>query len=305
MPVPAQRAAGCGILGLCSCPPNGGIANLISLNLLGAFSLRVAGAEVRLSRKTQALFVLLGTHFPDSAEREHLAYFLWPDQPDGLARHGLRNSLFEARKALGAAAPSLLGSNGTRLWLIPDTVEIDTAQFAAAATAASPDALKSALGLFRGEFAAGLKVGAEPFDDWVEEQRRNFTGQVQEGYRRLVSLSLDHGDTRTAVDAARRLIGFDALSEINHRALIDALSRSGQRTEALRQFRRCTEILQAELDIDPEPETIALARRIEQAVEPADVGRPEVPNAFTSLPSASRADRPKPARGPVEEVLGR
>ena len=75
---------------------------------------------------------LSGPKFPESVARDRLAYLLWPDQPDGLARHGLRNSLFEIRRALKDTAPLLLGSNNTRIWLVPDDIEIDLVQFAAA-----------------------------------------------------------------------------------------------------------------------------------------------------------------------------
>ena len=144
--------------------------------------------------------------------------------------------------------------------------------------------MTAALGLYNGEFAAGLNVGAEPFDEWLEEQRRVCLDAAQEGYRRLASLSLKHGDARTAVEAGQKLIGWDGLSETNHRILIDALGRSGLRTEALRQFRRCAEILKAELGIEPEPETVASAKRFEQALEPT-VGEPQpLSKVFASQP---------------------
>lgn len=278
---------------------------LISLSLLGTFSLRIAGAEVKLSRKTQALFAFLGTKFPESVARDHVAYLLWPDQPDGLARHGLRNSLFEIRRALKATAPLLLGSNNTRIWLTPDNLEIDITQFAAATKTGGAEHLTAALSLYTGEFATGLNVGAEPFDEWLEEQRRICLEAVQEGYRRLASLSLKHGDRRAAVDAGRKLIGLDGLSETNHRVLIDALGRSGQRTEALRQFRRCAEILKTELGIDPEPETIALAKRIEQSSEPAADEHQAPSKVPAPQPPRAQPNDRSLTRGPVEEALGR
>jgi len=44
--------------------------------------------------------------------------------------------------------------------------------------------------------------------------------------------------------------------------LMIAYARQGNRAAALRVFQRCSETLARELDVEPSPETIALAERL-------------------------------------------
>ena len=114
--------------------------------LLGTFSLRVAGAEVKLSRKTQALFAFLGTKFPEERGARPIAYLSGQISRTGLPDTGCATASFEIRRALKATAPSLLGSSDTRIWW-SRTIEIDLIQFAAATKTDVPAELAAALGL--------------------------------------------------------------------------------------------------------------------------------------------------------------
>jgi LuxR family transcriptional regulator, maltose regulon positive regulatory protein len=55
----------------------------------------------------------------------------------------------------------------------------------------------------------------------------------------------------------------DNLREDWHRALMEAYARLGKRATALDQFELCRQVLRTEWDMDPAPETLALAEAIQ------------------------------------------
>ncbi|HEX6201286.1 MAG TPA: bacterial transcriptional activator domain-containing protein, partial [Thermoanaerobaculia bacterium] len=57
----------------------------------------------------------------------------------------------------------------------------------------------------------------------------------------------------------------DELAEEHHRGLMLCLARSGDRAGALRSYRRLVEVLERELDVEPEPETAELAEAIRRS----------------------------------------
>jgi DNA-binding SARP family transcriptional activator len=65
-----------------------------------------------------------------------------------------------------------------------------------------------------------------------------------------------------AISAGQLILESDPLREEVHRALMRCYWRLGQRSAAAQQFQRCAKLLQAELQILPMPETIALYRTI-------------------------------------------
>src|SRR5688500_20059356 len=65
-----------------------------------------------------------------------------------------------------------------------------------------------------------------------------------------------------AVTSARRLITLDPLNESAHRQLMEIYIQAGQHSAALKQYQACEQILRKELNLDPQPETRALYKRI-------------------------------------------
>jgi DNA-binding SARP family transcriptional activator len=61
---------------------------------------------------------------------------------------------------------------------------------------------------------------------------------------------------------AERILTHDNCWERAYRFLMMAYARQGNRAAALRVFQRCSETLARELDVEPSPETIALAERL-------------------------------------------
>ena len=87
----------------------------LNLTLLGGFQGRV-GAPALLAlptRKAQALLAFLSLPPGRSHPREKLASLLWGGVPEPQAKKGLRQALFELRKAVTVDPPPLLTDGDT------------------------------------------------------------------------------------------------------------------------------------------------------------------------------------------------
>ena len=82
----------------------------------------------------------------------------------------------------------------------------------------------------------------------------------------------DAGDHQAAAAVYRRLVLAEELDEDACRRLMGALARTGARAEALRHYDRLAALLRADLDTEPEDETVALHERIRRG-ELATAGR--------------------------------
>src|SRR5712671_4371426 len=144
---------------------------MLQIGVLGPFLFRNRGRDIKLPRKAQGLFAYLASQNGQPVSRERLAYLLWPDHPDAQSRHGVRNCLFDIRRAAGRGIERLLKSDGQRVVLEIADLDFDLVAFEDASKSESLSALSEAAGLYRGEFLSDLRVAAEPFEDWLTEQR--------------------------------------------------------------------------------------------------------------------------------------
>ena len=81
---------------------------------------------------------------------------------------------------------------------------------------------------------------------------------------RLSGLYLGRRQYGACVALSRLLVRRDPCREDGHRRLMRCLTRQGQPHLALRQYQACADALDRELGVDPDPATVALARRIRQ-----------------------------------------
>ena len=101
------------------------------------------------------------------------------------------------------------------------------------------------------------------YDDWERVQREWLQRELA---RVLARLAAHHGEQRAfdvALDYARRWLALDQLHEPAHRMMMQLYAASGQRAEAVRQYRQCAELLDAELATQPEEETTQLYAAIQ------------------------------------------
>ena len=101
---------------------------------------------------------------------------------------------------------------------------------------------------------------------------------------RLSEIQFAQGEFAGATETASQWIALDALNEIAYRRKMRAHFAAGERGQALETYETCRAILAAELGVEPEPDTAALAERIRIQSHLAH------PNARKSAPRPRRPD---------------
>jgi DNA-binding SARP family transcriptional activator len=236
----------------------------LSIRILGPLVIESDDCQLgTFSKKGRAPLSYLAAQEGRSTSRERLADLLWPCQTSNQARNSLRSCLWQLRKALGAGATHCLAA-GADTCRIED-VAVDLDSFDRLAASQRMFDLQRAADLYRGELLADLDIVSEPFREWLAAERDRMVTLCCDCLRRLISKQAAAGDHDAVIRSARSLVALDPLSEFGQRMLMRAYARAGRRAEALRQFKRCAEILSRELGVAPDAPTLALANRIAQA----------------------------------------
>jgi DNA-binding SARP family transcriptional activator len=233
------------------------------------------------TRKTLALLIYLALE-GGSQQREHLATLLWPDSNPERSYASLRNTLGHLQTALrqasGQAQTSYLSVTHQALALNPDAdVDLDLQTVERAYALARTDrsnrvppensdslpVLQSAAASHRGDFLTGFSLGDAPdFDDWVTTQGELWRRRLGLILDRLSEIQFASGDFASAAETASCWIALDALNEVAYRRKMRAHFAAGERGQALETYDVCRAVLSAELSVEPEPDTEALAARI-------------------------------------------
>ncbi|HEU0236433.1 MAG TPA: AAA family ATPase [Candidatus Limnocylindrales bacterium] len=232
----------------------------LDIRLLGPLEIVADGRPLVVdTRKALAIVALLAAERRSFA-REELAALLWPDADDESARGALRRTLSSLRAALGGR---WLRADRSTVGLDPDGVSVDLDRATAVAAGGSVGDLAAAADLHRGPFMAGFTLRDAPeFDDWQAARATAVAAQFAGLLDRLTSALHEAGDAAGAVAAARRRIDLDPLDEGGQRRLIELLAATGDRSGAIRQYRACVAVLEAELGVPPLAETTELYERV-------------------------------------------
>ncbi|MEW5873459.1 MAG: AAA family ATPase [Chloroflexota bacterium] len=254
----------------------------LRLFTLGAPEIRLGESLVAFpTRKTQALLIYLAIEARPQP-REHLCALLWPEASPERSHASLRNTLVHLRTTLrqasGQAQTSYLRITHNTLSLNPDAdIDLDLHTIEQAYALARADRssralpkgsaglpiLLSAVARQRGDFLVGFSLGDAPgFDDWIAIQREIWRRRLGLILDRLSEIQFARGEFAGAAETASRWIALDALNEVAYRRKMRAHFSAGGRGQALETYEACRAILSAELGVEPEPDTEALAARI-------------------------------------------
>jgi DNA-binding SARP family transcriptional activator len=228
--------------------------------------------EVWRRPKFRRLFAFLLTHRQQWVHREVLTEAFWPDLAPAAARHNLRVALAALRRALEAdlpaAAPSrFVARQGDLLRLrLPKDVWLDVVEFEQLSQPAVDTPELSERDLERLTMAAALYRGDylpdELYETWAMDERQRLLDRYLTVLERLADAWSARGRFELSARYRRRLLTRDPANETAHRGLMADLAASGRRSEALRHYELCRELLRRELDVDPLPETTNLYRKI-------------------------------------------
>src|SRR5579885_3286921 len=279
----------------------------LSLALLGPPEVRHADQMLLFStRKEQALLLYLAVEGRIHS-RKTLSEQFWPE---GDARHGraaLRITLLHLRHLLGedtdaSPLPHLLITRDTLGLAVTSTLDLDLHPLLEAWTAARASLhiaqtiaeearrtllarLQHAISLSRGEFLEGFSLRDAPaFDNWVRFQRDYWHLRTSEVFDRLSQMQFEAGALEAAMETVSRWLVLSPLHEDAYRRLMRLHFAAGDRAAALHAYDMCRAKLSTDMQMEPTPETVALASRM-RAVAPSR--RKEVPTPTLALSPAT------------------
>jgi DNA-binding SARP family transcriptional activator len=269
------------------------------------------------TRKALALLVYLavegGMH-----PRKTLSESFWPELDAEHGRAALRATLLELRKLLershgpGEQAHLLVERDmlgfdqGSPLILDLLLIESASKQVRRGIEPLADQAhedllaqLEQATRLARGPFLASFTLrDSQFFDDWTRQQREYWHLHVHQLFDVLSRLYERAGDGDRAIETVTRWLSFDPLNEEGYRRLMRLRFSQGDRAGALRAYANGRAVLAGELQLEPEPETIALAKRIRHTTPV------RAPQVRSLLPVQTSPGRP-PANLLDDPFLGR
>ena len=261
-------------------------------------------AQVELAEhKGAALAFYLAARPDQPVSRSTLVALLWEASDE----HEGRNSLSTALSRLRRSLPGLpIVPVGDSLVWRPGPAEpvwTDIAAFIELSrSAASRDDLDRAVELPRGPFLEGFDLrDCTEWDEWLELERATWQQRLLDVFGRAAEAHAAEHDWAGALALARRALAIDPLQEHFHRLVMRLHERAGDRAAALSHYRAAAHTLDAELGVEPDPETQRVYREIVAAtgaappttVEPKAVVRSQMPQ-----------ERP-PRRQPAFRLVGR
>ncbi len=274
--------------------------DVLRIYLFGKFDVRCNGQTLNSfdARKVQELFCYLLLNRDRPHHRESLASLLWPKHTTAKSLKYLRNTLWQLQIALDA---SLAIENSNVLLIDPEWISLipeaplwlDVAEFERACALVQGKqgqkldeqeirVIQEALELYRGDLLEGW------FQDWrlfeQERLRRMYLALLE----KLIAHCEAHGEYQAGIDYTTRALRYDAAHERVHRRLMRLHYRAGNRTEALRQYKRCVVSLRQELGVGPSQRTVTLNEQI-RADRPLDSSTAAPKSDVDAVPLRTKA----------------
>lgn len=249
----------------------------LHIHSLGHFRVMRAGKlclqESGRARKVNTLFKYLLAHHGRTVHTGEVFEIIWPDEDEKVAAIDLRSLLYQLRKLLGSevhggatihhTATSLGLHLGSGDWW---DVQEFTAWMREAAhlhkvgdTACAIQAYEEAIELYQGDFLCD-----DRYVEWATPLRDRLREQWLKALTAAAALHAERGEDEAQEAALRTLLRVDPYREHNLRMLMELLAAQGRGAEALLLYRTTRDLLMAELNAHPDPETCALATYIGQ-----------------------------------------
>jgi DNA-binding SARP family transcriptional activator len=243
----------------------------ILICLFGAFRILRYGHRVPLrgGGRTEALLSFLALRVGQPVARETLLEAVWPGCDTGLASQALSSLVHSLHKMLGVStrkADIVIHDGGCYQLNVGSEVAVDLSCFDVLVdqgegytrqgnTVTAIAAYEEAIRLYCGDLCVGNDLRAV-----IERER--LRARYLTLLSRLAGHHLQECNYRDALTLAQRLLGADPCREDANRVVMRCHVRLGERSQALRQYRLCEEVLRREFEAPPEPATVELFDQI-------------------------------------------
>lgn len=208
-----------------------------------------------------------------TSTRERIGGVFWPDASTSTMQRGFHNAKFAIRTALKDQA--ILYADG--VYSVNTTLDLsyDVWDFERLVTAAGRANHEEALSMYLS--AADLYSEDFLVDstlDWALETRRRLQTKFVRACIETAGLALRRNKPELISELMMRAYYHDRTREELARALIVTQAVMGNRTAALETYSDLSAVLRRELNINPQPETEELARRLRLGAPVADLFPP-------------------------------
>ncbi|KPK93883.1 MAG: hypothetical protein AMJ88_06195 [Anaerolineae bacterium SM23_ 63] len=246
----------------------------LKIRLFGKFSIHREGQPLKGldSGRAQELFCYLLLHRDRPHPRETLASLLWEASSSAQAKKYLRQAIWQLQNAL--ARPTDKDGEGVLLvepeWICINPhadVWLDVAIFEDAFTmvrglpgdemdADQARALNLVVQLYHGDLLEGW------YQDWCLYERERLQNIWLAILEKLMAYYESHDAYEEGMVHGRCVLRFDRAHERTHRRMMRLQYLAGDRTAALRQYKRCCTALDEELNVKPAKRTESLYQLI-------------------------------------------
>jgi DNA-binding SARP family transcriptional activator/predicted ATPase len=290
----------------------------LTVSVLGELEVSIDDVPIQSfeSDKVRALLAYLVVEADRSHPREALIGLLWPDSAEEVARHNLRQALFNLRLVLGdhtAKPPYLLITRGAIQFNRESDYSLDLDQFNGyfyaweknqdpenTDTSSLVPQLEEMVKQYQGDYLQhfSLRDSAE-FEDWVLVQRESLRQRMMNVLTYLANEYEHRGNFQAARCYALHQLKLDPWREEAHYQVMQMLAFEGERSSALAQYENCKKVLAEELGIEPSAKTRDLYEQIRSG---ALKTKHEMPANVPSIPVQSLPVALTPFIGREEEL---
>lgn len=242
-------------------------ADVVAIRCLGLLEISRAGRPLRKGWRSKSLELLayLVAH-PRGASNDRIVEELWPeiDPHGGSELFHVATSSIRRRLRSGDDSGSYVDREGEvfrleeRKWWV-DLWEFERLNDESERADEAGEAiakLRAAIRLYQGEFCS------ERYYPWAEGVRERIRALFIRASARLADVLSDAGEYEEALSVLDRGIEADSVCEDLSRRAMALEASLGRRAAALARYRKLEATLEAELSVEPDPETQALARQL-------------------------------------------
>jgi len=198
---------------------------------------------------------------------------LWPQSSINVVAKTFKSALRRLRISLEPDMDkrfrsSYLALKSNCLYLDMEMCEVDIEKFQALLREGEKkekeDDIKGALScyeqaviLYEGDF-----LSEEPYAEWAQPKRQELREKFLGLLLKMAQIYEDRGSQTKAARFYERSIQTDPVLEVGYQRLMTLYAHMGRRSEALKLYETCKKSLQAALEVEPDPLTTSLYKRI-------------------------------------------
>ncbi len=235
--------------------------------LLDSFRLQTRDGQpvVVHGAKACALIAYLVLNAGHKVSRQKIAGLLWGDVSEEKARTSLRQAVSQIRKCFDPINKEILLVDRLSIGLDINKVWSDVTTLKQQVFTSDWQALAQADITLNKPLLHGLDTKAEDFNDWLHVARVSFADELIKRLYSQQQLAIAHDDKFAAINIAKKILQLDCCDNAANTLIIETLLTLGDKVGAVQHYERFANILQQQLDIQPEPQLSAQVLHIKQA----------------------------------------